>query len=216
MAHCPFAGSHGIVWGTASCWRHGRPTQAALSCFAFCSVLGETRVSPIAAVPHRHSHTGCGARLPGQRLLLRSSSPRAALPGLPMCRGRALGASLIIKRDAFSVRIVGLKQIKRNSRPLNFQVNPEARVAEAEPVLRVQPCTHPCHLCQQRSFSPCSHTPPLGQGMRGTLWVSQLPSLIPKGGKRTCQQCLLHCPRAQISLPRTGGDGSAGKGRRAG
>lgn len=125
VARCPFTGSHGAVWGSASCWQHGLPTQAALSCFAFCSVLGETRVSPVGAVPHRHNHMGCVTQLPGEGLLLRSPSPHADCP----CIWGALRASLMRaalrrqKYDAFPAQTVGLKQIKRNS----FKLSGEPR-----------------------------------------------------------------------------------------
>lgn len=56
-------------------------------------------------------------------------------------------------------------------------------------MLCVQPCTHPCHLCQQCSSSSCPHTPPMGHGVWAALCVSQLPSLNPKGGKKASQPC---------------------------
>lgn len=36
---------------------------------------------------------------------------------------------------------------------------------------------------------------------------------IPRPQRRASKQCLLHCPPAQVCLPRTGGDGSAGRGQ---
>lgn len=209
----PFAGSRGVVWGTAICWRHGHPTQAVLSCFTFCSVLGETRVSPMGPVPHRHSHMGCRTQLPGEGLLLRSPSPHVTVPGLPMCQGVPWGPhswAWCFSSSHYSK--VDLKQIKINSRPLNFQVSAEARVAEAEPVLCAAHYTPlPPVLAVLLLLLP-TH-PAHGTRDAGS---PQHPSLIPKGGKRASQRCLLHCPLAQVSLPRTGGDSSAGEGRCAG
>lgn len=62
--------------------------------------------------------------------------------------------------DAFPAQTVGLKnqeknQIKRNSQPLNLQVNPDAQAAEAEPVL----CVHTFAACASRAAALPAHTP---------------------------------------------------------
>lgn len=94
------------------------------------------------------------------------------------------------RHDALPAQTVGLKQIGRNSPPLDFQVPPDAQIAEAEPVQRVQPCSHP-------------H----GAGAVGTRWLSQLHPSSPKWERgHPSQRYLLHCPPAQISLPGTGGE----------
>lgn len=139
VAHCPFMGSREAVWGTASCWQHGPHTQAALSCFTFCSVLGETRVSPTAL-----SHTDTATWGVGPSCLARGRSPHVTLPGLPRVGGGIEG--LTHWHDASPAQTVANQE-------KSFKLAGEPGRTEAGPVLCAQPCTHPRRLCQGSSSS---------------------------------------------------------------
>ena len=116
------------VWHAARCWQpwgcvvyswvpaarlpHAGDIQ--LPCI-LQRVLGETRVSPITAVPHRHNHAGRKSQLPDEGAMLGSPSPHAH-PGWAAHASEGHLRGPAHRQDAFPVQIVGLKQTKGNSR----------------------------------------------------------------------------------------------------
>lgn len=106
--------------------------------------------------------------------MLGSPSPRAH----PSWAARASEGCLrgpSHRQDAFPVRTVGLKQTERDS----WQNFGRTQVGAAEPALWVQSHARPspCRRCRS---SPCPH----GRGCGVLPRPPQLPSLIPKRGKR--------------------------------